>query len=1344
MSLGYISASRVKKISKLSIILFLLCLAMLNNTSLGYADETYLKVDQITFDENRQVQVQFNQALDTSHPLDPDLFSVAYQDSTGTTKYVNTTNNKITAQYEGDHAIILTLNSTPQTVFYASGLMKIDILEDAVKSNTGEFYTVNQLEVTSAIEPYDVSYKIMVGGEELNLDNLTLSEDQIGENSVTTDVTLTVKDPVTNVAIPGLDITIKNYQHSVIATVTTDANGEATFSNLVIDGSLKYMTMLGGKTQITVIIPTGKAMIHMDIKKRPRSVTTSVYDENDTHINLTSSEFIFINYCHSYMITTTDVKKLVFYADSNDNDDDVWKCYASTKTFSLESGKIQTVPMDIDDRNQYTRIKKNKEEASTTLSAIKTLSITDNATGKQAFSVKVNNNIPQPSEVEFWLDNAQLPNEFTVAFSGKVGKTNEALYVYAPEKIFTKTVTDSFSMPNSSYLEKIYGIDQTTFGYGDNVYEYIYLKGGSLPVDMNELMYALYTSYKGIENKNLYRLYEDGDDNMIIPYRITSIVEDQTLKHLYYFEKNWEDSDSLPYEATIAMPLVLKIDKTAVAKGETLSFQFDSQSGYKLTKIKNKTTDTSSYPEVTITKGSETIAVITTGKWDTDLTTDTGVYTATITDAGSIVLDDSQKSKTFEVMPIKPDAPVIQSLTPGDKEAEISWLPVENATGYEIYTYADMTTSSAIKVLEASESQNTAIIEELTNGQTYYFRILAKSIELDSALSDAVSGKPLPPIPNAPVLNTPTLSDDKVLLSWTAVDRAENYKVYTKIEMTSSESIQVVPSTQTSLTLQNLEKGKNYFFKVAATNIKGEGAASNEIYLHYVTVPGAPENVVAEAWNGMVKLKIDQPLDNGGSALKGYQVTVIPTNEKRTFSTTSSTIVVGQLTNGQTYTFEVSAFNSVGTGATIISNAVKSLAPESNNAPSDRQDRSNSAQASVWVDGVENRIGKQNVSIQDGIKYTKLSVDEDELKKQLNRNIEKSIVTLKDSESSNVFTGTFKGSTIDLISTYKGTIEMITNFATYQLPLDAINWADYDMNHITVDIALKELEPPSEEQLKQMGIATVIGRPVEFSIQVYQDDKKIDIKKFKKFIGRTIETLENSQITTAIVYNDDGTYRSVPTEINIQSNQYTAKINSLTNSKYVLIWNPVTFSDMAGHWAKDAVNELGSRLIVGGVGNQDYDPNAIVTRAEYITALVKALGLPPIQTVTKFEDVDKDKWYSPYVFTADEFGIIEQWASVDKLQPNAGITRAEAAQLLENAFNWTTLDQTLTEDEMTQLLSSYDDYATVPTEAKKALALCIKYDIVNGRYNKIAPQDQMTRAEMATMILKFLQITKLI
>ena len=76
-------------------------------------------------------------------------------------------------------------------------------------------------------------------------------------------------------------------------------------------------------------------------------------------------------------------------------------------------------------------------------------------------------------------------------------------------------------------------------------------------------------------------------------------------------------------------------------------------------------------------------------------------------------------------------------------------------------------------------------------------------------------------------------------------------------------------------------------------------------------MPGPPTNVIATAGNGEATVSFKPPKSDGGSPIICYTVTSHPGNI--TASGKQSPITMKGLTNGITYTFTVTAGNSVGT-----------------------------------------------------------------------------------------------------------------------------------------------------------------------------------------------------------------------------------------------------------------------------------------------------------------------------------------------------------------------------------------------------------------------------------------------
>ena len=72
-----------------------------------------------------------------------------------------------------------------------------------------------------------------------------------------------------------------------------------------------------------------------------------------------------------------------------------------------------------------------------------------------------------------------------------------------------------------------------------------------------------------------------------------------------------------------------------------------------------------------------------------------------------------------------------------------------------------------------------------------------------------------------------------------------------------------------------------------------------------------------------------------------------------------------------------------------------------------------------------------------------------------------------------------------------------------------------------------------------------------------------------------------------------------------------------------------------------------------------------MTRAEFATIVVRALGLTPADTGA-FVDVASTAWYSPYVGAASTYGLING-VGEGRFSPDGTITRQEAAVMVSRA-----------------------------------------------------------------------------
>jgi len=171
--------------------------------------------------------------------------------------------------------------------------------------------------------------------------------------------------------------------------------------------------------------------------------------------------------------------------------------------------------------------------------------------------------------------------------------------------------------------------------------------------------------------------------------------------------------------------------------------------------------------------------------------------------------------------------------------------------------------------------------------------------------------------------------NSQVTLSWTAPSSnggstITGYNVY-RGTTSGGESITPIATsiTSTSYTDGTVTNGQTYFYKVTAINSAGESASSNEASATPTapaTISSAPTGLTANTISSsQINLSWIAPNNNGGSAITGYDIER-STDNGSTWSTvqsntgsTATTYNDTELASSTTYTYRVSAVNSVGT-----------------------------------------------------------------------------------------------------------------------------------------------------------------------------------------------------------------------------------------------------------------------------------------------------------------------------------------------------------------------------------------------------------------------------------------------
>jgi len=111
-----------------------------------------------------------------------------------------------------------------------------------------------------------------------------------------------------------------------------------------------------------------------------------------------------------------------------------------------------------------------------------------------------------------------------------------------------------------------------------------------------------------------------------------------------------------------------------------------------------------------------------------------------------------------------------------------------------------------------------------------------------------------------------------------------------------------------------------------------------------------------------------------------------------------------------------------------------------------------------------------------------------------------------------------------------------------------------------------------------------------------------------------------------------------------------------------------SFTDTAGHWAKDAIATSAAYGIVNGYDDNTFRPNDPITREQMAAMIVNAAKLTQVSEETQFVDNGKvSAWAKKAVATAVKNGIMNGYSD-NKFLPRGNATRAEAVTVIVNAL----------------------------------------------------------------------------
>ena len=174
------------------------------------------------------------------------------------------------------------------------------------------------------------------------------------------------------------------------------------------------------------------------------------------------------------------------------------------------------------------------------------------------------------------------------------------------------------------------------------------------------------------------------------------------------------------------------------------------------------------------------------------------------------------------------------------------------------------------------------------------------------------------------------------------------------------------------------------------------------------------------------------------------------------------------------------------------------------------------------------------------------------------------------------------------------------------------------------------------------------------------------------------------------------------------------------------------FVDVAeGDWFYDAVVYAYQNELMDGVGGNRFAPNSETTRAQLVTILYRLEGQPAVSGDLPFTDVETGTWYTNAVLWAAQNGIVNGVTDTT-FAPGDEITRQQLVTILYRYAEAKGYDVSASAD-----LSGYPDAGQVQDYAQPAMAWAVAEGIVEGMDGNLNPAGNASRAQIATILMRF-------
>lgn len=483
-------------------------------------------------------------------------------------------------------------------------------------------------------------------------------------------------------------------------------------------------------------------------------------------------------------------------------------------------------------------------------------------------------------------------------------------------------------------------------------------------------------------------------------------------------------------------------------------------------------------------------------------------------------------------------------------------------------------------------------------------------------------------------------------------------------------------------TIEPEDRGKTISVKVTAEGYTGElVSAGKEIP---AVEPGAP-TVSVTAGDGKLIINWNAPADNGGAPVTGYKLKVTEEGAldpllKITLAANVMSYTVEGLTNGKAYSISVSAVNRVDEGELCtVGGTPKPL--ESGGKDDNGNDDSNDSGDDSVPDRRPANGGDSSDDSDNPTVSSTTTTNPDGSKVTIEIKKDNSVVTTVESTD---------GRSAVIVTDPSG-----LTAATVYLPSLVAGRAANGSGIVTLPVQ----DIYASQNIDRVSTVTVNTSGV--------NGVKMDIPLVNKGIG-----------VVAVLVNPDGTEKIIKNTIPTQ-NGIAVRLNNGDTIK--ILDNSMSFTDIGGHWANDAVTFVSARGLFYGTKGNIFSPDAEMTRGMLVTVLAR------------YADADTEggaTWYEKSVAWAVANGLS------DGTNLDGGITREQLAAIM---YRYAILQGKLSG--IGADLQAYTDADSISDWAVDAMSWAVGAGLIKGvAPATLDPQGSASRAQVAAIFMRYAEL----